>query len=114
MQEEFVRIHERGALNVLPGVGAAAGDARDPVKHRHMHSYFWPAGATGIFYPLVHFGDPVTAGQKIAEIWDYSGTTRLQEITAPYDAVIIAVVTTPATQEGTSVFQVASEAEQPG
>jgi uncharacterized protein len=114
LQEEFVQIHERGVVNVLREWRLLPGTPEIPVKPRHMHSYFWPAGATGVFYPLVRFGDRVTAGQKIAEIWDYFGTTRLQEITAPYDAVIIAVVTTPATQEGTIVFQVASETEQSG
>lgn len=112
LQEEFVRVHERGMINVLREWGMLSGQPELPVRPKHLYSYFWPAKATGVFYPMVRHGDWVKAGQKVGEIWDYFGSERLQEVTAPYDAVIIAVVTTPATQDGAIVFQVATEKEQ--
>jgi predicted deacylase len=114
LQEEFVDVHTRGVLNVLREWGMVKGRPEIPVPPRHMYSYFWPSEATGVFYPRVKYGDWVKAGQKVGEVWDYFGTRQLQEIRAPYDAAIIAVVTTPATQEGAIVFQVATDREQPG
>jgi hypothetical protein len=112
LQEEFVVVHERGMLNVLKEWGMIAGRPEIPVAPRHMYSYFWPASTTGVFYPMVKHGDWVKAGQKIGEVWDYAGTERLEDIVAPYDAAIIAVVTTPATQKGAIVYQVATDREQ--
>jgi hypothetical protein len=112
LQEEFVVVHERGMHNVLREWGMLTGRPEIPIRPRHMFSYFWPAHATGVFYPMVRYGDWVKVGQKIGEIWDYAGVERREEITAPYDAAIIAVVTTPATQKGAIVYQVATETEQ--
>ena len=112
LQEEFVVVHERGMLNVLKDWRMIEGKPDIPVAPRHMYSYFWPARATGVFYPMVKYGDWVKSGQKIGEVWNYAGTEQLENIVAPYDAVIIAVVTTPATQDGAIVYQVATEREQ--
>jgi predicted deacylase len=112
LEEEFVVVHERGMLNVLKDWRMIEGRPDIPVAPRHMYSYFWPAHSTGVFYPMVKYGDRVKSGQKIGEVWNYAGTERLEDIVAPYDAVIIAVVTTPATQEGAIVYQVATEREQ--
>ena len=111
LEEQFTRVHERGVLNVLKEWKMLPGRPEIPVTPRYLYSYFWPARATGVFYPMVKYGDWVKADQKVGEIWDYFGTTLLEEVKAPYDAVIIAVVTCPATQEGAIVLQVGTERE---
>jgi predicted deacylase len=100
---------ERGLTNVLVDAGMIEGQVVVPAGAREVYGGFWSATTKGVFYPKAKLHERVRAGQVIGEVWDYFGAERLEEIRAPQDAWIVAIVTCPATHPGSIVFQVGTE-----
>ncbi len=104
--EEFTAVHFKGMRNVACAMGMLDEEPVRDHQTRETKSGFWRIGKEGIFEPLVQLGDEVTEGQEIGVLTDWFGDP-IEIMTAPHDAWIIAIVTTPAAKANAIVYQVA-------
>ncbi|MEJ8569132.1 succinylglutamate desuccinylase/aspartoacylase family protein [Elongatibacter sediminis] len=106
LEEEFVETHLRGMRNTLKWMDMLDGDLELPNEVRELTTDFWRISSEGICYPEQAIGDRVREGQRIGEVKDWFGDT-VEELIAPRDAWIVAVVITPAARKDAIVYQVA-------
>lgn len=98
--------HMRGVVNVMRHLDMLSGEPTVDAPARELETDFWTIEREGLIYPLLELDDSVEEGQRMAVIKDWFGET-VQELYAPHDATIIAVVTTLAAREGAVIYQVA-------
>jgi len=106
LEEKNVQIHLRGFYNCMKLLDMIDGE---PIRENHTReciSDFWRVGSTGVVYPSVTLGQRVQRGDGIGAVTDWFGD-QIEEIKAPRDAWIIAIVTTPAAVENAIIYQVA-------
>lgn len=106
LEEEFVLIHLKGMRNVLKWLNMIEGNIERTQQTKEMSSDFWRIAHDGVCYPEMSPGEHVKQGQRIGVVNDWYGDL-LEVLEAPYDAVIIAVVITPAARKDAIIYQVA-------
>ncbi len=106
MNPDMIEAHLQGMRNTMRYMGMLPGDlnVRDSVDV--LRSDFWRAQHAGMFYPLVALGSEVKEGQLVGLVRDLLGDV-IEEIVAPRDAWIIAIVTCFSCRENGIVYQVA-------
>ena len=110
MNEEFILTHLQGMRNTLYHLGMLPGEVVAKHSPDLLLSDFWRAREEGMFYPLVQLRDRVKTGQVIGLVRDLFGKVT-EEIVAPRDAWIIAIVTCFSCKKKGVVYQVAYEGE---
>ena len=100
------RRHIDGTLNAMRHLGMLAGSPFIPGTAHEMKTDFWRIDVEGLVYPTLELGQSVKQGDKMGVIRDWYGAL-VEELFAPQDAVIIAVVTTMAARPGAVIYQVA-------
>lgn len=109
LDDASLAIHRRGLRNVLRHLGIVRGMPERAEPITLLTQLHWVTSEhTGLFYPDVPPGTRVTRGQRVGETRDFFGT-RLAEMTAPGDGVVLFIVTTPATKPGDPLFAVGGE-----
>lgn len=106
LEPAAVQIHLRGFANVMKWLGMLEGEIERDEPVQEMTSDFWPTPHEGIFYPALKLGQAVEKGQVIGTVTDWFGD-EIETLTAPRDAWIIAIVTTPAARKNAIIYQVA-------
>ena len=106
MNEEFILTHLQGMRNTLYHLGMLPGEVVRRHDEEILVSDFWRAREEGMFYPLVQLRDRVKTGQVIGLVRDLFGKVT-EEIVAPRDAWIIAIVTCFSCRKDGIVYQVA-------
>lgn len=96
IEEEYVRIHYRGVLNVMRLLGMTgpswAAPETSPVLIRQGGKIMAETG--GIFHARVKPGERVVEGDLLGEVKDIWGDV-LQRMTAPADCMILMTVSNP-------------------
>ena len=104
VMEEFVAAHVNGIKNIMRHIGLLDEPTQPTAKPIYMKKFLGVTSpADGIFYPAVEPGDTLEKGQFLGELHDYFGN-KLEDITAPANAVVLGVITTPAMNEGSMLF----------
>lgn len=107
MTEDDVLAHLQGERNTLYHLGMLPGEPVRRSEQRELATTFWKPDNVGMFYPEVGVFDRVEKGQRIGRICDVFGE-EIEELQAPDDAWIIAVVTALGCKiNGMITFQVA-------
>jgi predicted deacylase len=106
MKEEAVETHLRGMRNTLFHLGMLPGDPVKQHREKLLVSDFWRATEPGLFYPSCELTQAVSEGEQVGVIRDVFGTL-IEEVVAPYDAEIIAIVTSLSCKAGGVLYQVA-------
>jgi predicted deacylase len=106
MREEDIETHLRGMRNTLRHLGMLPGEPEYRNEPRWLDTDFWRTPVAGMFYPHQELDDEVKEGQVVGVVRDVFGSV-LEEIVAPYDAWIIAIVTSLSCRENGVVYQVA-------
>jgi predicted deacylase len=100
LKMEEVETHLVGLRNILVHLGMKSGQIVNTVQRIFLDNQ--PAIRSeieGLWYPAVSLNDGITAGQVLGHIGDYFGD-EITEITAPADALVRAVRTSPAVRPG--------------
>ena len=98
-----------GVMNVMRHIGMLP-PSRSSRKFNPVvaDSTSWVrAPASGIVNPRVALGDRVTAGQRLAVIAEPLGDTE-ENVTAPFDGIVIGRSNLPVAHEGEALFNVAA------
>jgi predicted deacylase len=96
LEEDAVRRHVDGVLNILRTVGVLAGEPRAVPPPTLLTRFDWLRSEhEGIFHCAVRVNDQVQAGQVLGEMVDLLGNP-LGQITAPANGVVLFLVTSPA------------------
>lgn len=89
IEEIFVDIHYKGIINAMKLLGIMSGEPNLRSSQRKLTSPVLVSNhKAGIFNPLVQIGDHLTRGQKIGEIWDFTGDV-IEEISSPIDGMVV-------------------------
>ncbi|HZW58038.1 MAG TPA: succinylglutamate desuccinylase/aspartoacylase family protein [Nitrososphaerales archaeon] len=108
LDSDNVRIQYDGILNVMRVLGILEGGAGP--KSTPMVSNrgkFLTTKRGGVFYAYTKTGDVVRQDQLIGEIKSLGGET-LEEIRAPFDSVVLAIVNNPAVKKSDITFEILS------
>ncbi len=105
LRQEEADIHLKGMTNIMKHLGMIEGDVVREQRSREMTTDFWRIPNEGVFLPSVKLGDCVKAGQQVGTLFDWHGEL-MEEVPAPADAEILAIVTTPAARKGAVMYQV--------
>jgi predicted deacylase len=106
MRETDIETHIRGMRNTLFFLGLLPGEPDIRHEQKFLETDFWRTKTAGSFYPLCKLCEPVRGGQTVGLIRDVFGEV-IDEIVAPYDAEIIAIVTSLSCRENGVLYQVA-------
>jgi predicted deacylase len=112
IEADAVAAHLRGLdgvlryLGMVPGAAAsAAGDdatgrrGQPPAPPVHLASFLWPrTHVAGWWEPAVDAGEAVRAGQLLGTVQALDGGGTLETVTAPADAVVLFVTSSPAVE----------------
>jgi len=89
IEKNFVDIHYNGIINAMKLVGMVSGEPALRTNQRKLTSPVLVSNhKAGIFNPLVVIGDRITRGQKIGEIWNFTGDV-IEEIASPTDGMVV-------------------------
>lgn len=100
LKMEEAETHLVGLRNILVHLGMKSGEIVNSVRRIFLDSQ--PAIRSeleALWYPQVGLNDRITAGQVVGHIRDYFGD-EITEVTAPADALVRAVRTSPAVRPG--------------
>ena len=106
MKEDDIETHLRGMLNTLRHLEMLPGEPDLRHEQKYLETDFWRATRQGLFYPFCELTQAVTEGETIGIVRDVFGET-IEEVVAPYDAEIIAIVTSLSCRENGVLYQVA-------
>jgi predicted deacylase len=106
MKEEDIETHVRGMRNTLYHLEMLPGEPDLRHEPRFLETDFWRAGTAGMFYPFVGLDVEVKEKQTIGVVRDVFGRD-VEEVVAPYDAWIIAIVTSLSCKANGVLYQVA-------
>jgi predicted deacylase len=99
VEEDAVRMHLAGLDAVLRLLGMVDGQDAGPApgEHRYLRRFLWlRCRDAGWWEPTVRPGDAVAAGQAIGTVTSLDGAQVLETITAPSDAVVMFLTSSPA------------------
>ena len=108
-----VERHVRGVLSLMRHLKMLDGEpqrAEHPVFYDPTRVLTSPA--TGILYPRVERGQFVAKGTVLATITDFFGAT-IGDVRAPFDGVVLYIVTTPPISQGEPVAFVGAPRSSP-
>jgi uncharacterized protein len=105
--EESVGILVQGVRRVMATLDMIESAERPGEAPVILPGWSWlRAEANGLFYPSVHIGDRVKAGQDLGRVADFFGVT-LQSIQAPQDGIVLFLVTSLAMNAGDPLLAIA-------
>jgi len=106
LDERMVGLHVRGIHRVLSHLnmlGSAPEDIGAPVP---LSECVWVrSSSAGLFYPSVHAGQHVAAGQAAGEIRTWFGE-RIATLSTPAAGVVLCVATAPVANPGDPLFAI--------
>lgn len=108
LRVEDALIHVQGVKNVMNKIGMIDDQPIYRVKSREMGTDFWRIGHEGVVYPTLKLNQHVRPGDPIGVVTDWYGEV-LEELKAPREAWVMAIVTTPAARKDAILYQVAVE-----
>lgn len=106
MKEEDIQTHLRGMLNTLKHLDMLPGEADLRHEQKLLETDFWRTNSRGMFYPFCELTQRVSEGERVGVIRDVFGTA-VEDVIAPYEAEIIAIVTSLSCRENGVLYQVA-------
>lgn len=99
LQQDALQLLVDGVLRVLAHLGMYEKTIADAAPPTLLVSFEWLYSKNaGLFYPFVHVGDEISAGDKIGTIGSLFGDT-LEELVAPVDGRVLFLTINPAVQE---------------
>lgn len=101
----FVEIQYNGIVNIMRSLGMLEGKVS--ISKQPMTSTtgeFLTAKKGGVFYSFVKAGQHVKMNQQIGEIKTLEGES-IEEINAPFDSVVLAIVNNPAVKKSDITFE---------
>ena len=105
-EQHHIQILSDGLDRVMHHLGMVEGTTPKPSEAIVMNQFVWMwSEHDGCYYPEVHVGDIVTAGQPIGRVADFEGKT-LQSIQAPISGAVLFGVTTLAINQGDPLLAV--------
>ncbi len=105
-EQHHIQILSDGLDRVMHHLGMVEGTTPKPSEAIVMNQFVWMwSKHDGCYYPEVHVGDIVTAGQHIGRVADFEGKT-LQSIQAPISGAVLFGVTTLAINQGDPLLAV--------
>lgn len=109
LQPEHADLHIQGVKNVMHMLGMIQDPPVPPSRPtREMKTDFWRIQHEGMVYPTLKLDQHVRSGDPIGIVRDWFGN-KVEELTAPEEAWVIAIVTTLAARPGAIIYQVAFE-----
>jgi predicted deacylase len=106
MKEEDIDTHLRGMRNTLYHLGMLPGEPEKRHEEKVLETDFWRATNAGLFYPFCELTQAVEEGEQVGVVRDVFGKV-IEEVVAPYDAEIIAIVTSLSCRPNGVLYQVA-------
>jgi predicted deacylase len=106
MHEADIETHVKGIRNTLFHLKMLPGEPQLTEAQKFMTTDFWRTKHEGLFYPAAKICEQVSSGQEIGLIRNIFGDV-VDEVIAPYDAEIIAIVTSLSCREDGVLYQVA-------
>ena len=105
-EPHHIQVLSDGLDHVMLHLGMVDGTTNKLNETIVMNQFEWMRSEhDGCYYPEVHVGDIVTAGQHIGRVADFEGKT-LQSIQAPVSGTVLFVVTTLAINHGDPLLAV--------
>ena len=105
-EQHHIQILSDGLDRVMHHLGMVECTTPKPSEAIVMNQFVWMwSEHDGCYYPEVHVGDIVTAGQPIGRVADFEGKT-LQSIQAPISGAVLFGVTTLAINQGDPLLAV--------
>ncbi len=105
-EPHHIQVLSDGLDHVMLHLGMVEGTTNKLNEAIVMNQFEWMRSEhDGCYYPEVHVGDIVTAGQHIGRVADFEGKT-LQSIQAPVSGTVLFVVTTLAINHGDPLLAV--------
>ena len=107
-EPHHIQVLSDGLDHVMLHLGMVEGTTNKLNETIVMNQFEWMRSEhDGCYYPEVHVGDIVTAGQHIGRVADFEGKT-LQSIQTPVSGTVLFVITTLAINHGDPLLAVSA------